>query len=373
MAKKRILALTLCVLILASLCPGSIGAAANPLSFVALNDTLPPDLINVTVYYGGAVYLPYWFFTNYGFGISYSYFSSSATAYVFNASNQIFFELTSGRTYNSNDVQFNAPAILWGGTVYLPLGFMSSAFGGFVYRNLGQNEYGSILRIKTGSEILSDDEFFQAANGAMKRYYHAYNSPQAGEGAAEPATPSPEPTENPQPREGDAVRLGLEGMPGVEVLETLKQEGITACFFLRAEEIRSDPDMARRIACSGHVLGASCPGGSAEEREETAALLWETARVRTILYTLPEGAEVPEGVVAFPAAQTDLTAEELRERVYGVTTELEMRTGDQTLLFPSGDGDTAALRMLLYYLDEQGFTVVPLREPDGGGTPIIVK
>ena len=162
-------------------------------------------------------------------------------------------------------------------------------------------------------------------------------------------------------------------MPGVEVLETLKQEGITACFFLRAEEIRSDPDMARRIACSGHVLGASCPGGSAEEREETAALLWETARVRTILYTLPEGAEVPEGVVAFPAAQTDLTAEELRERVYGVTTELEMRTGDQTLLFPSGDGDTAALRMLLYYLDEQGFTVVPLREPDGGGTPIIVK
>ena len=373
MGKKRILALALCVLIFASLCPGNTGAAANPLSFVALNDTLPPDLINATVYYGGAVYLPYWFFTNYGFGISYSYFSSSSTAYVFNASNQIFFELTSGRTYNSNDVEFNAPAILWGGTVYLPLVFMSSAFGGFTYRNLGQNEYGSLLRIKTGSEILSDDDFFQAANGAMKRYYQAYNSPQTPDGATEPATPTPEPTENQQPREGDAVRLGLEGMPGVEVLEMLKQEGITACFFLSAEEIRSNPDMVRRIACTGHVLGARCPDGSAEEREETAALLWETARVCTILYTLPEGAEVPEGAVAFPAARTDLTAEELRDRVYGVTTELEMRTGDQTLLFPCGDGDTAALRTLLYYLDEQGFTVVPLREPDGAGVPIIVK
>lgn len=369
--KKRILTLALCVLLLVSLLPASVGVAANPLSFVALNDTLPPDLINTPVYYGGTAYLPYWFFTNYGFGINYSYLSSSSTAYLFNAKNQVFFELTSGKTYNSNDVQYDAPAIFWGGTVYLPLGFMSTAFGGFTYRNIGQNEYGSILRITTGSQILGDDDFFQAAQGAMRRYYQAYN---ASDNPTQDHTPaSPEPTENPQPREGDVIRLGLEGMPTAEVLELLEREGITACFFLRADEIRSDPDTVRRIACTGHGLGASCPGGSAAEIEETAALLWEAARVRTILYTLPEGAVVPDGIVAFPASGTELTSEELRERVYLVTTELEMRSGDQTLLFPTGDGDTAALRMLLYYLDEQGFLITPLREPDGAETPITLK
>ena len=371
--KKRILALALSALILVSLLPVSAGTAANQLSFIALNDTLPPDLINVTAYYGGTVYLPYWFFTNYGFGISYSYFSSSSTAYLFNASNQIFFELTSGRTYNSSDVEFNAPAIMWGGTVYLPLSFMCSAFGGFIYRNIGQNEYGSILRISTGSEVLGDEDFFRAAQGAMKRYYQAYNASEDPAPAPAHTPEPPEPTEEPQPREGDALRLGLEGMPTPEVLDLLKREGITACFFLGAEELRSDPDMARRISCTGHVLGASCPDGSAEQLEETAELLWETARVRTVLYTMPEDAAAPDGLVVFPTTGTALTAEELRERVYSVTTELGMGSGDQTLLFPSGDGDTAALRMLLYYLDEQGFTVEPLREPDGGGTPIILR
>ena len=371
MSKKRILALALCVLLLASLFPGSVGAAANQLNFIALNDTLPPDLINVMVFYGGGIYVPYWLFTNYGFGISYSYFTSSSTAYFFNASNQIFFELSSGRTYNSNDVEYNAPAILWGGTVYLPLNFMCSAFGGFSYRTIGQNEYGSILRIVTGSETLGDDDFFQAAQGAMRRYYQAYNA--ADNPTTEHMPASPEPEETPQPRDGDAVRLGLEGMPTAEVLDLLAQRELLTCFFLNAEEIRSDPDMVRRIACTGHGLGISCPSGSTEEMEETAALLWETARVRTILYTLPEDAAAPDGAVVFPVGGTELTSDELRERVYFVTTELEMRTGDQTLLFPCGDGDNAALRMLFYYLDEQGFTVVQLREPDGDGTPISVS
>jgi hypothetical protein len=373
MIKKRVLALALCVLVLASLFPGSGGAAAGPLSYVAFNDTLPPELVNAAVYYGGTAYLPYWFFTNYGFGISYTYFTTSSTAYVSGAANQIFFELTSGRTYDSNDVEYNAPAILWGGTVYLPLGFMAGTFGGFTYRVIGQNDYGSILRVKTGTEILSDDEFFKAATAVMKRYYQAYYASEDPTAPPEHTPALPEPTENPQPREGDAIRLGLEGMPSAEALKLLTQEGIKACFFLRAEEIRSDPDMVRRIACTGYGLGASCPNGSAEEMEETAALLWETARVRTILYTLPEGAAVPEGIVAFPTNGTELTADELLEGVYSVTGQLEYRTGDQTVLFPSGDVDTAALRMLLYYFDEQGFTVVPLREPDGGGKPILMR
>ena len=202
----------------------------------------------------------------------------------------------------------------------------------------------------------------------MGRYYRAYND---GENPETQNTPAPEPTE--PPREGDAVHLGLEGMPTTEVLELLRRQGVTVCFFLRAEEIAADPDMVRRIACAGHPLGCSCPDGSEQAQRETAALLREVGRVRTILYTMPEGSVQTDGAAAFAGTRTDWTADELRESVYSVTSELEIRSGDQTLIFPSGDGDTDALRMLLYYFDDQGFTVTPLREPDGGDTPILPR
>ena len=202
----------------------------------------------------------------------------------------------------------------------------------------------------------------------MRRYYQAYNTAETPE-PTRPAEPDP----TVQPREGDAVRLGLEGIPTAEVLELLRQEGITATFFLRAEEIEADPDMVRRIACTGHSLGACCPEGDVETQERTAALLWETARVRTILFTLPEGSVLTDGAVAFAGAGTGWTPETLRESVYSVTSELEIRSGDQTLIFPIVDGDVASLKMLLYYCDDQGFTVVPLREIDGGDTPILPK
>ena len=370
--KRRILALALCVALMLLLLPGDAGIAANALTFISVNDSLPPDLINVTVYYGGAIYVPYWLFTNYNFGISYSYFSSGSTAYLFNSKNQIFFELATGKTYNSNDDQYNAPAILWGGTVYLPLGFVCGMFGGFTYRTIGQNEYGTILRITTGSEMLGDDEFFKAATAAMKRYYEAYNETTAPPVQTSPAPP-PEPTQNLQPREGDAVRLGLEGMPTTEVLELLQQEGLICCFFLRAEEIRSAPDMVRRLACSGQILGISCPDGTEETLNETAALLWETARVHTILCTMPDGSAVPDGLAVFPCTRPEMSADERRESAYTVTHELEMRSGDLSMIFPSGDEDTAALKMLLYYFSDQGFTVEPLREMNCGETPIMPR
>ena len=367
--KKKILIAALCVLFLASLLPPA-ASADNPLSFIAINDTMPPDLINAAVYYGGTVYVPYWLFTNYSFGIGYSYFSSSSTAYLYNTKNQIFFELPSGKTYSTDDVQYSAPAILWGGTVYLPLGFLCSAFGGFTYRNIGGNEYGSILRITTGNETLGDEEFFRAAASAMKRYYQTYNvSVDTPEPSHTPA--APEPTPNPQPREGDAVRLGLEGIPTPEVLDLLKQNGVMPSFFLNAEEIRNDPDMVRRLACAGYTVGVSCPGGTEEELREASSLLWETARLRTILCTMPEGAVTPDGAVVFTGTQPDMTADERRERIYDVTSELEMRSGDQTMIFPTGDAEITALKMLLYYFHDQGFTVAPLREPDGGTTPIV--
>ena len=105
--------------------------ANEKLSFISVNDTLPPELINVTTVHAGVTYVPYWLFTNYGLGVYYAYFSNSDTAYLYNADRQLYFNLSEGKTYDEGGYHYTAPALVRNGTVYLPLGFMSSYFGGF--------------------------------------------------------------------------------------------------------------------------------------------------------------------------------------------------------------------------------------------------
>ncbi len=375
--KKRILAAALCVLLLAALFPGSAARADDGLSFLAINDYLPPELINVVVYYGGVGYVPNWLLTNYGLGFYYSYISSNSTAYLSTSDRQLYFELTTGKTYDNEDNEYQATAIMWGGTVYFPLEFVSYYYGLFSVRMIGSNEYGSVLRICNGSEVLSDDIFFRAADSAMKRYYQAWKN------ETEPS-PEPEPTSGPEPtpepptptekpsREGDTIHLGLEGMPTEATLELLRSQGIRVCFFLNGREITENPDMVRRLACEGYTLGVSSRGERASETQKTADLLWETARICTILAAIPAGDVAPDGMVTFPSVRLDPDkAQDPEEIIYTVTNKLELRAGDQTLIFPTGGEDVAALRMLLYYLSDLEFSVIPIRETDGGGTPII--
>ena len=376
--KKRICIVLLCALLLTAIIPLATVRADDGLSFLAVNDYLPPELINVLASYGGATYVPCWLFTNYSLGVYYSYFSSNSTAYLYNANTQVFFELPTGKTYDSNDVQYSAPAIMWGGTVYLPLSFVCSAFGTFSYRMIGSNEYGSILRITNGSEVLTDDEFFRAAVGTMRRFYQSQKTeatptptpvPTLAPTPVPTPVPTPTPTEKPT-REGDTVRLGLIGLPTAATLELLRRQNVDACFFVSAEEIRSNTDMIRRIACEGFSLGVSSPDGSRADCEEAAALLWEAARVRTILAVMPETAAQPDGMVVFPAGapETDVSAQ---ETAYAVTSTLDTTVGDQTVIFPTGGEDQTALRILFYYLRDLKFTVSAIRETDGGGTPIM--
>ena len=365
--KKRILILALCVLVLVALIPNDAHSADNRLSFLAVNDYLPPELINAAVNYGGLTYIPAWILNSYSLGISYSYFASNSTAYVYNSSDQIFFELPTGRTYDARDNEYSAPAILWGGAVYLPMSFLSSYFATFTYRVIGSNAYGSILRLSNGTEMLTDEAFFRAAEASMRRYY---NSLVTG------ATPTPrptvppttEPTEKPT-RKDDTIRLGLDGLPAPETLELLRRQGVRASFFLNASEIRSEPDLVRRLACEGYRLGVS--GADAAACAEAAALLWETARVRAVLAALPADAGAPEGMAVFPGARIeDETPQAQQDAAYSVTNKLEHSKGSQTLIFPTGGGDTDALSIVLFYIADQDFAMTDIRETDGGAAPI---
>ena len=373
--KKRIVIVAMCALLLLLLLPDAPASADDRLSFLAVNDYLPPEYINTVVTYGGATYVPSTVFTYYDLGVYYSYFASNSTAYVYNESGQLFLELPTGKTYDGNEMQYDAPAILWGGAVYLPLDFLANYFGCFTYRVIGSNAYGSILRISNGTEALTDEEFFSAAEASMRRYYQKRKTeatptptPVSRPTPTPTAPPTPTPTEKPT-RKGDTILLGLDGLPSAAALELLLRQGVKASVFLSADEIRGDPDTVRQIACTGHTLGVS--GADAAACEQAVELLWEACRVRTALAALPEDAEQPQTMAAFPSVRSDPEAEnDAQDIAYAVTSKLEASKGDQTVLFPAGGEDTEALQILLYYIADMDYKVTSIRATDSGRTPI---
>lgn len=365
--KKRLIFIVLCLCLLLAALP--ITAAAEPaLSLISVDDLLPGELINTMAYYGSTIYVPYWLFTNYGLGISYSYSAANSTACVSNSSGrQLFFDLANGKTYDDDQYQYSVPAIVRGGTIYLPLSFMCGFFGGFSYGNIGGNEYGSILRIRTGRETLTDEEFLRLAKPAMQRYYASYYEKQNTETTPAPSPSPTVPAGATQAHEGDRVLLGLEGLPAAETAEMLTRLGMQVCFFLTAEEIRSAPDLVRRLSCEGFSLGVVCPEGTDAELSEASGLLWETARVMTAAALVPADCEnTMEGVRTFTRmAELAENESDKMASAYAVTSLLERSDGDTTIIFPCSGENETTLRVLAYFLRDQGFSVRGLRATDG--------
>ena len=358
--KKRILAILLCTVLCVFLLPCTISADGAPLNFVVIDDALPQELINSTVYYGSSVYIPSWMLKEYNLGLQYHYFVSSTTACLESSDKMLCFNVSTGKTTDLDDYSYSISAIVQNGTVYLPLSFICSYFCTFSYANIGGNEYGSVLRIYTGNYVLTDEEFLKAAKPAMQRHYETYYREKDNKDITEaPPAGGQEKT-----HAGDTVRLGLVGLPDPATLDQLKQMNMNACFFLRPDEIRSDPDLVRQMACRGFGLGLDCGTGTAEDYAEAAALLWETTRVRSVLVSLQPGTEMIPGTVCHYRTEFGDTESDRMSGTYAVTAALDAGTGDTTLLFPCGAEQKTALNVLVYFLRDQQFTVTALRETD---------
>lgn len=362
--KKRVLCIALALALTLALLTLALPAAADEkLNFISVNDTLPPELINCAISYGGLTYVPYYTFSNYGLGVSYTYFGSSSTAYLYTSDRQLYFELASGKTYDGGDNEYSGAAILRSGVVYLPLGLMCRFFDHISYSYITGNEYGSILRITSGGAVLGDAEFLQAARTLMRSYYADYNNrpveTDAPAGMPEPApSPSPPAEEN---HAGERLTISFSGAPTAETLDALEVYGIKTCFFLGAEDILADPDALRRALGAGHTLGIRC-GASPAEFSAAAALLFEAAKETTILLA-PEdgGAEALEVFCAeegLVLCESDYTG---TANLLAVADWLESAAG-ASLRFQTGEGN---LTQLLAYLTAQKYDIVSPRETDG--------
>ena len=391
--KKRLLATLLCIVLVLLTAPPRPAAAEGTMNFIAIDELMPMELTNCVAVSGGTIYVPGFLFANYSLGISYSYFSSAASAYFYAGDKQLFFELDTGRTYDGDDNSYAGTAFAQNGTVYVPLYLIQGFFGGFDYSYLTGGEYGNILRITTAAAILSDMEFLRAARSTMRIYYDIYNRTSAAENYWPEETPTPAPAVTPAPgpaaptqteqpeatpagtaapaHAGERLTLGLAGMPTDRVLTELARSGIRTCFFLTAEDVRSDPDMVRRLVGEGHSAGVRCAGPDLRASlEETGKLLFEAARVRTVLIAAPEEeAEAcralaqSEGLVFCGVIRGAGEGEEETPAVFDAAALAES-AGGQPLLPDCSALGTQNIVTLIRYLDAQQYDVAGPRETE---------
>lgn len=274
--KRKITAILVVLCLFASFAPAQSAEAASDVCFIARNDSLM-ELSSAAYFRGSTLYVPYGVFEY--FQIYKSYYSKTSTAVLYTISKQIYFELDSGNTYDEDGEYYSSSAISLNGVVYVSVAFVCSQFG-LSWSYIPGNGYGDICRIKNGGAVLSDSQFLAAAAATMIDNYEAFISGNTNSGSTDPSGSEG----------GCDLYLSFQGMPSSSLLDSLKSYDITSCFFITADEVRENPGIVRRIAGEGHGIGVLCSDDPAAEYEETAELIFEAARVNTVLIAaaLPE-------------------------------------------------------------------------------------
>lgn len=273
---RRIIALILVLLFVA---PFVVTASADSsgLCFTATNDQLL-ELSSMTAFVGGVPYVPAMAFS--AFGVYYDYFEARSTATLYNGSKSIFFELTTGNSYDSNYENYSVSAVFKYGQVYVPVDWVCKYFG-LGYSYISGAGYGDVLRLKNGAEQLTDSLFLDAATTSMRNRYNAYY------GNVEPVKPSPTQTLPSAPTTAVSVSLCFVGLPNNKILDSLDNYSVKVCFFVTADEVVASPDIIRRICGSGHSIGIYCKTSPESECPATEDIIFEAAQVRTTLITSP--------------------------------------------------------------------------------------
>lgn len=271
---KSLILLILIIIIISSLCVSSF-ADNTGVFFTSVNDTLL-DLSASPVFYGSSAYVSARVFAN--FGIYYSYFASDMTAELYNDSKQIFFDMEKANAYDSNLTPYDASAIYRNGVTYVPVSWTCRYFG-LSYSLISGKGSGDILRIKNGAEVLSDNQFLDAASSLMQSRYNEYYHI-SGESDTVPETVKPD-------RNHTIITLSFIGLPSDKILDYFDNYSVSACFFLDADDADADPDIVRRIVCSGHKLGIYSTGTASESINDASNAIYSASQVLPTVVTAP--------------------------------------------------------------------------------------
>ena len=285
MKKSITIIITICLII--TLFPTVSQAAVTP-HFIAVNDTLLPfgddTMPNIS---GGAILVPYSVLASAGVGAV--TFGSLDRVRLYRGSKQADIYAEQGL---AEDGYGNALA--WpsskreNGKFYVPLHQVCNYFG-LTYelievgRSVIPDTQIWVIRIISDAR-LNGSAFVAQYRSDMVAAYNAYYASPTVNGVTS------EPMEEPPPSYSDVTIFlsfhDLSAGDPVEILRALNagpEPGYAPCFFASAKDIVGSSGLIRKLSGSGYQIGILLIEGTFGEYQEASALLFEAAKIRTVL------------------------------------------------------------------------------------------
>ena len=251
---RRILSGLLCAGVLAL----GIPAPSRALTLTAVNDSiLPLSDSTMPARLGGEIYVPYSVFSQLGVSAS----SSDGVLDLSANGETLSFSPAEGYVYDQDLNSYSTPAYSMNGTTYVPVKLCCGKFG-LSYSTLAVAGE-TVLRVTDGSAS-SDSAFAAAKSGTIENKGIPSSNGSSSNGASSNGGTAAKPDETPIPkveekpaRKPSRVYLTFCGAPDkntAAVLDTLRECGRTAAFFLPVKSADWTDDTVRRIAAEGHTL-----------------------------------------------------------------------------------------------------------------------
>ena len=298
--KKRAVALLLVLCLTAVYTPDLSRAAITPY-FMAINDTLL-EFSEETMPFvsGGTFFVPSSVFAGVDLWAIWSEEGEWGRFYS-GVSRFLDFHTKHGetRTVDQDGNILNwPPARRIGSRFYLPLNQVCEYFDLTweaieVQRDIIPEEQMYVVRIVSSANF-NGKTFVGLNRNEIRAAYNTYYAPPP-QAPSPGEQPPPPPVEEPPPDfNGVTINLSFfdisagnaEGI--LDMLDTLAASGYYSCFFVSAEDIVVNPALIRRIAGSGHTIGILLEQGTYSEYQEASALLFEAAKIRTVIVTAGE-------------------------------------------------------------------------------------
>ena len=283
------------ICVTATLIPMTSRAVVTP-AFVAVNDTLLPfSDENMPYVSEGNIFIPHRILERLGvFSVS-SAAQERVRVYRSNEYFVVFNTTSGGVTEDQNGSVLPWPSARRIGNIfYIPLRQVCDYFGlRYDVFDVGddvipeQQMWGVRITAAQGFSGSNIPTFLSLNKNAMRNAYNEYYAPPPV--TTSEGTPLP-PTEEPTPSYVNVtIHLSFNDLSAgnaeqiLNTLDSVVADGFETCFFVSAGDIVKYPDLIRRISGSGHTIGIWLDNGTLKEYQEVSALLFEAAKVKTLL------------------------------------------------------------------------------------------
>lgn len=354
---RRKIASLMCAVLLVLQSAAMPAAAADTVYFTSVNDTLL-ELSDATMPFwsGGYLYVASSVFSNKELGLYYSYNTAKNAVVVYTISRAMIFDLNGGTVMDGQGESYYPPAVVKGSVIFLPVALVSNFFG-LAYTS-NKVTYGYLIRVRSGSSVLSDMSFIDAGKSMMNDRYEQYQKAKTPV-QSNPTTPVETPPANDTPAGGQTVYLCFRVTDAdrtAALLNVLDAGGSFATFYLTEEQIRSSGDLVRRLAASGQTVGliadTASPGTVSDQLRAANEALYAATGGKTRLCLVENGSDA-DRTTAADAGYCCLSARIDRSR-YGLNSGnaayvfglVGMRKGAVSVWL-SDSADAAGLRTFL--------------------------